>query len=110
MWRGWRRSRGWWSRAVLDQMPLWLALVLVVVKVLVQIGQRPAAPGAGLLSVSLAHVQLALSDEAGGGGEEQGEGCEGDHGGPAVVEEVEEERREKGREPQGYQWCRRRPH
>ena len=102
MWRRWRRSRGWWSRKALVQMPLWLALVLVVVKVLVQRVQRRAAPGAGLLSVSLAHVQLAHSDEAGGGGEEQGEGCEGDHGGPAVVEEVEEERRDKGREHQGY--------
>ena len=110
MWRRWRRRRGWWSKAALVQMSLWLSLVLMVVKVLVQRGQRRAAPGAGLLSVSLAHVQLALGDEAGGGGEEQGEGCEGDHGGMAVVEEVEEERREKGREHQGYRWCRRRPH
>ena len=97
MWRRWRRWRGWWSRAALVQMPLWLAVVLVVVKGLVQRGQRRATPGAGLLSASLAHVQLALCDEAGDRGEEQGEGCKGDHGGTAVVEEVEEERREKGR-------------
>ena len=106
MWRRWRR-RGWWSKATLVQMSLRLALVLVVVKVLVQRGQRRAAPGAGLLSVSLAHIQLALADEAGVGGKEQGKGCEGGHG--SVVEEVEEERREKRREHQGYRWCRRRP-
>ena len=63
--------------------------------VLVQMGQRRAASGAGLLSASLADVQLALGDEAGGSGEEQGEGG---HGGKA--EEVE--RREKGREHQDY--------
>ena len=83
-------------------MPLWLAvelanLVLVMMKVVVQKRQRQAAPGAGLLSASLAHVQLALGDEAGGGGEEQGEGG---HGGTA--EEVEVERKKKGREHQDY--------
>ena len=68
-----------------------------MVLVLVQMGQRRASPGAVLLSASLAHVQLALGDEAGGGGEEQGEGG---HGGTA--EEVEVERRKKGREHQDY--------
>ena len=69
----------------------------MLVMMLVQMGLRRASPGAVLLSASLAHVQLALCDEAGDRGEEQGEGCKGDHGGTAVVEEVEEERREKGR-------------
>ena len=91
-------------------MSLWLAVVLVEVKVLVQRGQRRAASGAGLLSVSFAHVQLALGDEAGGESKEQGERCEGDHGCMVVVEEVEEEMKKKGREHQGYRWCRRRPH
>ena len=97
MWRRWRRWRGWWSRAALVQMPLWLAVVLVVVKGLVQRGQRRATPGAGLLSASLAHVQLALGDEAGSGGEGQGEGGHG-----STAEEVEVERRKKGREHQDY--------
>ena len=65
------------KRATLVQMPLRLAVVSVVVKVLVKRGQRLAAPGAGLLSASLAHVQLVLYDEAGGCGEEQGEGGNG---------------------------------
>ena len=90
------------KRATLVPMPLWLAVVSVVVKVLVKRGQRLAAPGAGLLSASLAHVQLALCDEAGGGGQEQGEGGEGGHGDMAIGEEVEEEKREEGREHQGY--------
>ena len=56
-------------------MPLWLAvelanLALVVMKVVVQKRQRQAAPGAGLLSASLTHVQLALYDKAGGEGGE----------------------------------------
>ena len=71
-------------------------MVLVLVMVLVQMGRMQAFPGEVLLSASLAHVQLALGDEAGGGGEEQDE--EG-HGGTA--EEVEVERREKGREHKG---------
>ena len=70
-------------------------MVLVLAMLLVQMGQRRVSPGAVLLSASLAHVQLALGDEAGGGGEEQGEGG---HGGTA--EEVE--RSKKGREHQDY--------
>ena len=49
----------------------------------------------GLLSASLADVQLALGDEAGGGGEEQGEGGHG-----STAEKVE--RRKKGKEHQDY--------
>ena len=67
----------------------------MLVMMLVQMGLRRASPGAVLLSASLAHVQLGLGDEAGGGGKEQGEGG---HGGTA--EEVE--RSKKGREHQDY--------
>ena len=65
-WRRWRgrflerRWKGWWSRAAVVQMPLWLLVMLVVVKALVARGQRQAPLGAGLLFFSLAHVQLAL--------------------------------------------------
>ena len=72
-------------------------MVLVLAMLLVQMGQRRASPGAGLLSASLAHVQLALGDEAGSGGEGQGEGGHG-----STAEEVEVERRKKGREHQDY--------
>ena len=68
---------------------------LVVVKVLMQ--RRRAAPGAGLLSASLAHAPLVLGDEGSGGGREQGEEAEGCHDGTAVREERKGARK-KGKE------------